>query len=115
MKKTRITCDTEIPIPTSNGNKLNHCSGTHHDYSLPHGIIITTDNDKQYDKPQKEDDLPIEIIDSTQGPAIKCIRNNQSSNKCYSGIRNYDVPKDTINSNILERLSFSFFFAFHLI
>uniref|UniRef100_A0A0R3RV17 Uncharacterized protein n=1 Tax=Elaeophora elaphi TaxID=1147741 RepID=A0A0R3RV17_9BILA len=105
MKKSWITCDTEIPMPTSNGNKFNHCSGTYHNYSLPHGIAIANDNDKQYDKPQKEDDMPIETVGSSQETTINCIHSNQSSNKCYSDIRNYDVPKDTINSNILESRS----------
>lgn len=109
MKKSRITCDTEVPMTTSNGNKFNHCSGTyHHNYNLPHG----NDNDKDYDKPQKMDDnISVGIVGSSQG-TVNCIYSNQlSSNKCYSGTRSYDVPKDIINSNILERLSF---LSFHL-
>ncbi|EFO13214.2 hypothetical protein LOAG_15317 [Loa loa] len=108
MKETRITCDTEIPISTGNGNRFNHCIGKYHNYSLPHGITIANDNDKHYDKPQKEDDLSMEIIGSTEGTTtMNCIHNNETCNQCYSDIRlrNYDIPKDTINSNILERLS----------
>ncbi|MCP9258712.1 hypothetical protein DINM_001718 [Dirofilaria immitis] len=116
MKESRITCDTEIPISTSNGNKFNSCSGKgYHNYNLPSGkvIVTTTDSNKQqYDKPQKMlNDFPMEIIGSTQGTTTttttnNCVNNsNQSSDKCYSGIRNYDIPKDTINSNILESRS----------
>ncbi|VDK81709.1 unnamed protein product [Litomosoides sigmodontis] len=100
MKKSRITCDTEVPMTTSNGNKFNHCSGTYHNYSLPHA---NSDNDKDYDKPrQMNDNISVGIVGSSQGTVINCIYSNQLSNKCYSGIRSYDVPKDIINSNILE-------------
>ncbi|CAG9535983.1 unnamed protein product [Cercopithifilaria johnstoni] len=111
MKKSRITCDTEVPMPTSNGNKFSHCSGTYHNYSLPHIITIANDNDKQYDKPQRKDDMPrVKIIGSSssssspsspspQRTTINCIYNNQLRN---TGIRNYDIPKDIINSNILQ-------------
>ncbi|VDO38077.1 Uncharacterized protein BM_BM8801 [Brugia malayi] len=104
MKKQRITCDTEIPISTSNGDKFNnYCSRTYRNYSLPRNVAITNDNDKQYDKPKKGvDDLSMEITGSSQETTINCVYNNELNNKCYSNIRNYDVPKDTINSNILE-------------
>ncbi|VDP24879.1 unnamed protein product [Onchocerca flexuosa] len=108
--KSRITCDTEVPISTSNGNKFDHCTGIrYHNYSLPHGKTIDNDIDKQYDKPQKDDHYSMEIIKSIQGTTttMKCENNNhQSSDKGYSGIRSYDIPKDTVNSHILERLLF---------
>ncbi|KAL4001719.1 hypothetical protein ACH3XW_0435 [Acanthocheilonema viteae] len=47
----------------------------------------------------------METVGSSHETTINCINNNQLNNKCYSGIRNYDVPKDTINSNILESRS----------
>lgn len=112
MKKSRITCDTEVPMPTSNGNKFNHSTGTYHNYSLPHGATITNDKSKQYDKPQRERIIPVEIVgsSSSHGAPVNSIYNNQLSNKRHSDIRNYDIPKDTINSNILERYVSFFFF-----
>lgn len=118
MNETRITCDTEVPMPT------NHYDGRmHQNYSLPYGRMISAKankTDKQYDKPKQrnasdndkvDNDSSIEIIGSSQRTAtttatVNCTHPNDSYNRFHSGIRNYDIPRDTINSNVLERLVF---------
>ncbi|VDM96825.1 unnamed protein product [Thelazia callipaeda] len=80
MKDLQITCDTEVPAPSTDSNLFNRCVDTdspYRDYSLPRGDMTGFEQGSlAYSKP--------------------------SGSKHYSVTRNYDVPKDTLNSDVLK-------------
>uniref|UniRef100_A0A915PQ30 Uncharacterized protein n=1 Tax=Setaria digitata TaxID=48799 RepID=A0A915PQ30_9BILA len=104
MRKTQITYDTEVPAPLNIDDKLEEQCGTYHNYSLPHGTIRNDNKRKLYDKPQMNDKHEMETVGSStsHGTAINSIYYNQTDNNHQSTIRNYDIPKDTLNNDILQ-------------
>ncbi|VDN45399.1 unnamed protein product [Gongylonema pulchrum] len=99
--KLRTAYDSEVPAPCANSNGCEKRDG-YHDYSLPRAASRATS--AQYDKP-RTDNFRMDTEGTSQGTAIK--NSNETGNsRNRSTIRNYDVPKDTLNDEVLKRYHF---------